>query len=93
MGALADQTVTVPAEATIGRVIAELAGELDRVIARRDTLAAEIEEVFLAHPFGELLSPCPGSARGPARGSWPRSATAPASPTATSSPPTPASPP
>jgi transposase len=61
------QSVTVPAEATIGRVIAELAGELDRVYARRDALAAEIEEAFLAHPFGELLSSLPGI--GPRTGS------------------------
>lgn len=55
LAALAAQTVTIPAEATTGRVIGELAGELDRVHRRRDALAAEIEEVFLAHPFGELL--------------------------------------
>lgn len=35
MAALDAQTVTVPAEATTGRVIAELAGELDRVYPRR----------------------------------------------------------
>lgn len=58
--ALDAQTVTLPAEATIGRVIAELAGELDRTQRRRDTLAAEIEEVFLAHPFGQLLMSLPG---------------------------------
>jgi transposase len=67
MAALDAQTVTVPAEATIGRVIAELAVELDRVFARRDSLAAEIEEAFLAHPFGELLSSMPGI--GPRTGS------------------------
>jgi transposase len=61
------QTVTVPAEATIGRVVAELVVELDRVFARRDRLAAEIEEAFLAHPFGELLSSMPGI--GPRTGS------------------------
>jgi transposase len=48
-------------------VIAELAVELDRVFARRDALAGEIEEVFLAHPFGELLSSMPGI--GPRTGS------------------------
>ena len=58
--ALAAQDVTVPAEAATGRVIAELAGELDRVCARRDALAGEIEEAFLAHPFGELLASMPG---------------------------------
>lgn len=54
------QTVTLPAEATLGRIISESAAELDRLQKRRDTLAAEIEEVFLAHPFGELLSTMPG---------------------------------
>jgi transposase len=58
--ALAAQDVTVPAEAATGRVITELAAELDRVCARRDALAAEIEEAFLAHPFGELLASMPG---------------------------------
>lgn len=58
--ALQAQSVTVPAEATLGRVIAELAFELDRVHARREKLAGEIEEVFLAHPFGRLLQTLPG---------------------------------
>ncbi len=58
--ALAAQDVTVPAEAATGRVIADLAAELDRVCARRDALAAEIEEAFLAHPSGELLASMPG---------------------------------
>jgi transposase len=60
VAALNAQTVTLPAEAAVGRVIAELAGELDRVHARRDALAGEIEEVFLAHPFGRLLVTLPG---------------------------------
>ena len=58
--ALAAQDLTVPAEAATGRVIADLAAELDRVCGRRDALAAEIEETFLAHPFGELLASMPG---------------------------------
>ena len=58
--ALAAQDVTVPAEAATGRVIAELAAELDRVYGRRAALAGEIEEAFLAHPFGELLATMPG---------------------------------
>jgi transposase len=58
--ALDAQTVTLPAEATIGRVVVELATELDRAHRRRDALAAEIEEVFLAHPFGQLLVSLPG---------------------------------
>jgi transposase len=60
MAALAAQDLTLPAEAATGRVIAELAAELDRVCTRRDTLAAEVEEAFLAHPFGELLASMPG---------------------------------
>lgn len=60
LAALDAQTVTLPAETTIGRVVAELAGELDRLHQRRDALAAEIEEVFLAHPFGQLLVSLPG---------------------------------
>jgi transposase len=58
--ALAAQDVTVPAEAATGRVIAELAAELDRIFTRRDKLAAEIEEAFLSHPFGEILASLPG---------------------------------
>jgi transposase len=58
--ALDAQSVTLPAETTVGRVVAEVAGELDRLHKRRDALAAEIEEVFLAHPFGELLLSLPG---------------------------------
>jgi transposase len=58
--ALDAQTVTLPAQDVVGRVIAELAGELDRVQKRRDALAGEIEEVFLAHPFGRLLVSPPG---------------------------------
>lgn len=58
--ALDAQTVTVAAENTLGRVIAELAAELDRIHLRRGTLEAEIEEVFLAHPLGPVLISLPG---------------------------------
>ena len=58
--ALDAQTVSVPAEQTLGRVIAELAVELDRIRGRRDALEAEIEEVFLAHPLGPVLISLPG---------------------------------
>jgi transposase len=60
MAALDAQTVRIPAETAMGRVIAELARELDRIHARRDILAGEIEEVFLAHPFGQVLVTLPG---------------------------------
>lgn len=58
--ALSEQTVSVPAEATLGRVVAELAVELGRIRDRRDALEAEIEEVFLAHPLGPVLISLPG---------------------------------
>jgi transposase len=44
--ALTAQTVTVPAEETIGRVIRDLTIELGRLAAARERLAAEIEAVF-----------------------------------------------
>lgn len=58
--ALDAQTVVVPAEATLGRGVAEPVGELGRTYARRDRLAGEIEEVFTAHLFGRLLQTLPG---------------------------------
>lgn len=39
---------------------AELAVELDRIHTRRDTLAAELEEVLLTHPFAQGLVTLPG---------------------------------
>jgi len=53
--ALAAQTVTLPAETTWGEVICDLAGDLDRVVARRSELGATIEELFLSHPLGVVL--------------------------------------
>ena len=58
--ALDAQTVTLRAEAPNGRVVAELAVDLGRLHQRRDSLAEEIEQVFLAHPFGRLLVTIPG---------------------------------
>jgi transposase len=58
--ALQAQTVTVATEARLGQVIAELAGELDRLHTRRDRLAADIEAVFSAHPLGPVLTSLPG---------------------------------
>ena len=60
IAALDAQTVTMPGETAVGRVVGELAAELDRLHTRRDALAAEIEEVFLAHPFGQVLVTLPG---------------------------------
>ncbi len=58
--ALAAQTVTVPAEETAGRVIRELAEELDRLAARRDRVAQEIEQTFTSHPQAPVLLSIPG---------------------------------
>ena len=60
LAAVASQTVTVPAEQAHGRVVADLAGELDRLHARREQLAADLEEAFLAHPLGPVLVTLPG---------------------------------
>lgn len=59
VAAVASQTVAMPAEATHGRVIAALAAELDQLHTRRDQLAAELEEAFLAHPLGPVLVTLP----------------------------------
>ena len=54
--ALQAQTVVVVAEATWGETIGGLAADLDRIIGRRDRLAADIGEAFLEHPLGKVLN-------------------------------------
>ena len=54
--ALDAQSLTVTAEAAWGDTISELAADLDRICARRDRLAADIEEAFMAHPLGKVLA-------------------------------------
>jgi Transposase IS116/IS110/IS902 family len=58
--ALDVQTVTVPAEHTIGRVIADLAKELTRLAAAREKLAEETQTVFMCHPQAPILLSLPG---------------------------------
>jgi transposase len=58
--ALASQTVTVPAEPALGRVIASLARDLDRIATERDQLEREIEEAFRRHPLAPVLLSVPG---------------------------------
>ena len=60
MRAVDAQTVTVPAESTIGRVIRDLAGELSRLAAARHRLAGEIDAVFQRHPQAPVLLSIPG---------------------------------
>ena len=91
--ALAAQTVTVPAEETAGRVIRELAEELDRLAA-----AATGSPPRSSRPSPATLrrrSCCRSreSGPGPAQGSSPRSVTSTDSRPPATSPPTPASPP
>ena len=59
-GALGAQTVVVPGSVAMGRVIAEVATELERTQQRRERLGAEIGELFGAHPFGLILGSLPG---------------------------------
>ena len=58
--ALDAQTVVVPGSVAMGRVIAEVATELERTQQRRERLGAEIGELFQAHPFGRVLGSLPG---------------------------------
>ena len=53
--ALATQSVVLPAEQTWGEIIADLLGDLDRIMSQRDELATTIEEAFLSHPLGKVL--------------------------------------
>ena len=54
--ALGAQTITVVAEATWSETIADLAADLDRICARRDQLAGDIEAAFQTHPLGKVLA-------------------------------------
>lgn len=54
-GALAAQTITTKCEATWGEVIADLAGDVNRINECRDQLAKEIKAVYFAHPLGKIL--------------------------------------
>ena len=79
--ALRAQTVTVVAEATWGETIGNLASDLDRIVAQRERLAADIEEAFLEHPLGTSSTQCAGSGPAPEREPSLRSATRTDSPT------------
>lgn len=53
--AIQAQTVTLPAEAAWGEVIADLIDDLERIQKRRAGLGDQIEKVFLSHPLGQVL--------------------------------------
>jgi transposase len=54
------QAATVPGAETAASIVAELAGQLDRVLARRDQLGKEIEAAFFALPEATILTSLPG---------------------------------
>ena len=53
--ALESQTVTLPGEDTWGEIIAGLVADLERIFEQRKQLGAQIEQVFLEHPLGQVL--------------------------------------
>lgn len=54
------QAATVPGAETAASIVAELAGQLDRVLARREHLGMEIETAFFALPEAAILTSLPG---------------------------------
>ncbi|RYE50805.1 MAG: IS110 family transposase [Rhizobiaceae bacterium] len=60
LGALAEQTVSVPGAAQADVVIKHLAGQLLDVRAARRDLAAHFEQALTEHPAGAILSSLPG---------------------------------
>ena len=55
MVALLAQTITLPGESAWGEVIADLAGDLERIHARRKEIVVQVEELFHSHPLGQVL--------------------------------------
>lgn len=60
IGALSEQTVSVPGAAQADLVIKHLAGQLLEVRAARRDLSARFEEALTEHPAGAILSSLPG---------------------------------
>jgi transposase len=54
------QAVVVPGADTAAALVGELAGQLDRVVARRQQLGTEIEHAFFALPEAAILRSLPG---------------------------------
>ena len=54
------QAATVPGADTAASLVGELAGQLDRVVARRQQLGQEIEHAFFALPEAAILRRLPG---------------------------------
>ncbi|MGD7707341.1 IS110 family transposase [Microlunatus sp. Y2014] len=58
--ALAQQTVVVPGTAAAELVLPQLARQLTGLLDQRDTIEAQIEEMFFAHPLAQVLTSMPG---------------------------------
>lgn len=58
--ALEQQTITVPADHTIGRLIQDLARDLHGLYERREALELELRGLLAAHPLGPVLDSFPG---------------------------------
>lgn len=58
--ALDQQTITVPADRTIGRLIQDLARDLHGLHERRDALERELQGLLADHPLGPILDSLPG---------------------------------
>jgi hypothetical protein len=60
LAALDEQTVAVPGAAAADTVLPRLAESLKTVMAQRETLAGEVEEILGAHPRARVLTSLPG---------------------------------
>ena len=58
--AISEQTVVIPATEQYGQVIRGLAGRLLEVLAQREALTVQLEELLATHPLAELLTSMPG---------------------------------
>ena len=58
--AISEQTVLIPATEQYGQVIRGLASQLHSVLAQREALTAQLEELLATHPLAEILTSMPG---------------------------------
>ena len=58
--AISEQTVVIPATEAYGQVIRGLASQLLSVLAQREALRGQLEELLAAHPLAEILTSMPG---------------------------------
>jgi hypothetical protein len=62
LGALTEQTVTVPGTEAAQQVLPRLARSLAEVLDQRKAIGAQVEKALDAHPLGEVLTAMPGNA-------------------------------